>query len=103
MNPRAKSLKCTQLVNVTHWMAMAMDALSAAASMFLDVSKYVGHLSHGFTPVTALSERCMVTYRHGDHATWRVGDEFEVRKCRARGTGLDLKCPGPLEDIDLLE
>ena len=41
------------------------------------MSKYVGH-SRSFTPVISLSDHCLLTYQHGDHDSWVLGDTEEV-------------------------
>jgi hypothetical protein len=40
-------------------------------------AKYVGHDEHS-TPVTMLKRGWLVTYAHGEHAKWAVGDTVPV-------------------------
>lgn len=58
----------------SHTRGAPMTITAGQESLFQDMSKYVGHSSGSFTPVITLSNNCLLTYQHGDHDSWAIGD-----------------------------
>ena len=53
--------------------------MHAAALFINDISKFVGHDSQSM-PVTTMTDRGAVTFRHASHATWTLGQVVTVSK-----------------------
>jgi hypothetical protein len=64
-----------------HWFSSATMTgrrLLRSSAFINEISTYVGHEAVTHVPVTTMTEHCAVTFRHGTHQTWSVGDTVEV-------------------------